>query len=109
MIEWWNTANADGECPAEKWSLDFGYPTYLNSVMNDEDYQANSKVMSMTNKDTSAPADFIVDSSFAGIGAIISDVIPQMVQPVLFDGTAAEDVLENCQSIADGIVSGYNG
>lgn len=109
FIEWWNTANADGECPAEKWSLDFGYPTYLNSVMNDEDYQANSKVMSMTNKDTSAPADFIVDSSFAGIGAIISDVIPQMVQPVLFDGTAAEDVLENCQSIADGIVSGYNG
>ncbi len=108
FIEWWNTKDANGECPAEKWSLDFGYPTYLNSVLNSEAYQANEKVMSMTNTNTDVSADFIVDSSFPGIGTFISDIIPEMTQPVLFDSKDPADVLNELQTKADDLVSQYN-
>lgn len=108
FIEWWNSKDKNGECPSEKWSLDFGYPTYLKSVLESDAYKANDKVMSMTNTDTSLRADFIVDSAFPGIGKIISDVIPQMTQPVLFDNKDSGETLTECQKIADTIVGEYN-
>ena len=108
FIEWWNSRNDAGECPAEKWSLDFGYPTYLNSVMNSDAYKANEKVMAMTNTDTSLSQAFIVDPSFPGIGSIINDVLPQMTQPVLFDSADIDSVLENAQKLADDVVAQYN-
>ena len=76
--------------------------------MNSESYQANEKVMSMTNTDTSLSQAFIVDPSFPGIGAIINDVLPQMTQPVLFDSASIDSVLENAQKLADDIVAQYN-
>lgn len=108
FIEWWNSKDENGDCPSEKWSLDFGYPTYLKSVLESDAYKANEKVMSMTNTDTSLRADFIVDSAFPGIGKIINDVIPKMTQPVLFDGKSADETLSECQKLADDIVGEYN-
>jgi multiple sugar transport system substrate-binding protein len=108
FIEWWNTKDANGDFPALKWSLDFGYPTYLNSVLNSSEYQANDKVMSMTNTNTNVKADFIVDSSYPGIGSFISDIIPEMTQPVLFDNADPTKVLENLQKKADELVAQYN-
>ena len=108
FIEWWNTMDANGACPALEWSVTNGYPAYMKSLMETDTYKSNEKVMSMTNTDTSAPSDFIVDASFPGINAIINDVLPQLVQPVLFDETEAEGALSECQKLADDVVAQYN-
>ncbi len=108
FIEWWNTADAEGNSPALTWSLENGCPAYLKSVIDSDKYQANAKVMSMTNKDTSVKSDFITSSVFPGATQIINDIIPQVTQPVLFDNKASEDVLNDAQTLADEIVKSYN-
>ncbi len=108
FIEWWNTTDGNGNCAALEWSLTNGYPAYLKSLMDTDAYKGNAKVMSMTNTDTSAPSDFIVDASFPGINGIINDVLPQFIQPVLFDNADAAASLANVQKIADDITAQYN-
>ena len=108
FIEWWNTMDADGNCPALTWSLENGCPAYLKSLIENDKYQANAKVMAMTNKDTSVRSDFITSSAFPGVGQIINDVLPQVTQPVLFDSKSTDEVLNNAQTLADDIVNSYN-
>ncbi len=108
FIEWWNTMDADGNCPALTWSLENGCPAYLKSLIKNDKYQANAKVMAMTNKDTSVRSDFITSSAFPGVGQIINDVLPQITQPVLFDSKATDEVLKNAQTLADDIVGSFN-
>lgn len=108
FIEWWNTADENGESPALEWSLKNGYPGYLNSVLNNDQYKENEKLQAMTSTDEDAPTDFIVDSSFAGIDGILTDVIPPMINSMTFDQSSADDVLSTAQSTAEGIVEKYN-
>ena len=62
--------------------------------------------MSSTNPD--APSDFIVDTSFEGIGQIINDVIPEIMNSVAFEDTAIPEILEKAQAKTDNILEQYN-
>ena len=108
FIKWWNTAGSDGSSPALQWSLKNGYPAYLNSVEQSADYQSNEKLKSMTPSNPDAPSDFITDSSFPGIGGILSDVIPPMINSVAFDSGSIDDVLNTAQENAQKVVDQYN-
>lgn len=77
FIEWWNTQDKDGSSPALEWSLKNGFPAYTYSVQNNDEYKANKKLSAMSAANPEAPTDFIVDSNFPGINAVLSDVIPK--------------------------------
>lgn len=108
FIEWWNTENEEGSSPALEWSVANGFPAYTYSVQEKSEYQASKKLSAMSAADPNAPTDFIVDSSFPGINAIISDVIPAMINEAAFGSSSVEDILANAQKTADEIVSEYN-
>ena len=108
FIEWWNTEDADGSSPALQWSLANGFPAYTYSVAANEEYKASAKLSAMSQANPEAPTDFIVDSSFPGINAILSDVIPPMINAAAFDSTSVEDILNTAQTSADDIVADYN-
>lgn len=101
FIEWWNTENAQGSSPALEWSLANGFPAYTYSVQEKDEYKASAKLSAMSAANPDAPTDFIVDSSFPGVNAIISDVIPEMMNSVAFDDVPVEEVLENAQKTAE--------
>ncbi len=73
-----------------------------------EEYKASAKLSAMSQANPEAPTDFIVDSSFPGINAILSDVIPPMINAAAFDSTPVEDILNTAQTSADDIVADYN-
>lgn len=108
FIEWWNTADEDGNSPALEWSLQNGYPAYTYSVQENEEYQSNEKLSAMSAADPDAPTDFIVDSNFPGINAVLTDVIPQMINSVAFGDTTVDEALVNAQTAAQAIVDEYN-
>ncbi|MDO4522741.1 MAG: extracellular solute-binding protein [Eubacteriales bacterium] len=108
FIEWWNTADEEGSSPALEWSLANGFPAYTYSVQENEEYQASPKLSAMSAANPDAPTDFIVDSNFAGINSIISDVIPEMINSVAFDSASVEEALNTAQEKADEIVAEYN-
>lgn len=108
FIEWWNTENAEGSSPALEWSVANGFPAYTYSVQEKDAYKESVKLSAMSSADPDAPTDFIVDSSFPGINAIINDVIPEMINAVAFGSASVEEVLENAQTAADEIVADYN-
>ena len=108
FIEWWNTADEDGNSPALEWSLQNGYPAYTYSVQENEEYQSNEKLSAMSAADPDAPTDFIVDSNFPGINAVLTDVIPQMINSVAFGDTTVDGALVNAQTAAQAIVDEYN-
>lgn len=101
FIEWWNTENAEGSSPALEWSLANGFPAYTYSVQGKDEYKASAKLSAMSAANPDAPTDFIVDSSFPGVSAIVNDVIPEMMNAVAFSDTPIEDVLKNAQSTAE--------
>lgn len=101
FIEWWNTENAEGSSPALEWSLANGFPAYTYSVQEKDEYKASAKLSAMSAANPDAPTDFIVDSSFPGVSAIVNDVIPEMMNAVAFSDTPIEDVLKNAQSTAE--------
>lgn len=108
FIEWWNTADEDGNSPALEWSLQNGYPAYTYSVQDNEEYQSNEKLSAMSAANPEAPTDFIVDSNFPGINAILTDVIPQMINSVAFGDATVDEALANAQTAAQAIVDEYN-
>lgn len=108
FIEWWNSEDENGSSPALEWSLANGFPAYTYSVQEKEEYKASEKLSAMSSANPEAPTDFIVDSSFPGINAIISDVIPEMINSVAFGSASAEEALETAQSAADEIAAAYN-
>lgn len=108
FIEWWNTDNAEGSSPALEWSVANGFPAYTYSVQEKDAYKESAKLSAMSSANPEAPTDFIVDSSFPGINAVISDVIPEMINAVAFGSSSVEEVLENAQASADEIVADYN-
>lgn len=108
FIEWWNTADEDGNSPALEWSLQNGYPAYTYSVQENEEYQSNEKLSAMSAADPDAPTDFIVDSNFPGINAVLTDVIPQMINSVAFGDATVDEALVNAQTAAQAIVDEYN-
>ena len=55
-----------------------------------------------------APTDFIVDSNFPGINAVLSDVIPEMINSVAFGNSSVEDSLIKAQEATQKIVDKYN-
>lgn len=107
FIEWWNTENAEGSSPALEWSVANGFPAYSFSVQEKDAYKASAKLSAMSKANPDAPTDFIVDSSFPGINAVIADVIPEMINSVAFGSCSVEDALEKAQEAADKITSGY--
>lgn len=108
FIEWWNTADEDGNSPALEWSLRNGYPAYTYSVQENEEYQSNEKLSAMSAANPDAPTDFIVDSNFPGINAVLTDVIPQMINSVAFGDATVDEALVNAQTAAQAIVDEYN-
>lgn len=108
FIEWWNTADEDGNSPALEWSLQNGYPAYTYSVQENEEYQSNEKLSAMSVANPDAPTDFIVDSNFPGINAVLTDVIPQMINSVAFGDATVDEALVNAQTAAQAIVDEYN-
>lgn len=108
FIEWWNTADEDGNSPALEWSLQNGYPAYTYSVQENEEYQSNEKLSAMSAANPDAPTDFIVDSNFPGINAVLTDVIPQMINSVAFGDATVDEALVNAQTAAQTIVEEYN-
>lgn len=108
FIEWWNTADEDGNSPALEWSLQNGYPAYTYSVQENEEYQSNEKLSAMSAANPDAPTDFIVDSNFPGINAVLTDVIPQMINSVAFGDATVDEALVNAQTAAQAIVDEYN-
>lgn len=108
FIEWWNTENAEGSSPALEWSVANGFPAYTYSVQEKDSYKASAKLSAMSAANPDAPTDFIVDSSFPGINAIIADVLPEMINAVAFGGSSAEEALASAQVSADKIVAQYN-
>lgn len=108
FIEWWNTENIEGSSPALEWSIANGFPAYTYSVQEKEEYKASEKLSAMSAANPDAPTDFIVDSSFPGINAIINEVIPEMINEVAFGQSSAEEALAKAQVIAEEIVSEYN-
>lgn len=107
FIEWWNTENAAGSSPALEWSVANGFPAYTYSVQEKESYKASAKLSAMSAADPDAPTDFIVDSSFPGINAVIADVIPEMINGVAFGSASPEEALTKAQETADQILSLY--
>lgn len=108
FIEWWNTAGEDGSSPALEWSLANGFPAYTYSVQDNEEYKANAKLSAMSAANPEAPTDFIVDSNFGGVNAVIADVIPEMINSVAFGNTSVDDALAKAQVSAQKIVDDYN-
>lgn len=108
FIEWWNTEDANGSSPALEWSLANGFPAYTYSVQNKEAYKSNAKLSAMSAANPEAPTDFIVDSNFAGINSVLSDVIPEMINSVAFGGSSVKDALMKAQGSANKIVADYN-
>lgn len=108
FIEWWNTENAEGSSPALEWSVANGFPAYTYSVQEKDSYKASAKLSAMSAANPDAPTDFIVDSSFPGINAVIADVLPEMINAVAFGGSSAEEALADAQVSADKIVAQYN-
>lgn len=108
FMEWWNTENASGSSPALEWSVANGFPAYTYSVQEKDAYKESAKLSAMSAANPDAPTDFLVDSSFPGVNAIIAEVIPEMINAVAFSDTPANEVLGNAQTQADAIVGGYN-
>lgn len=108
FIEWWNTADEEGNSPALEWSLKNGYPAYMYSVQDNEEYKNNEKLSAMSAANADAPTDFIVDSNFPGINAVLTDVIPQMINSVAFGDATVDEALVNAQTAAQAIVDEYN-
>lgn len=108
FIEWWNTENAEGSSPALEWSVANGFPAYTYSVQEKDAYKESAKLSAMSAANPDAPTDFIVDSSFPGINAIVNDVIPELINTVAFGGASVEDALNNAQTAAEDIVADYN-
>jgi len=108
FIEWWNTQDKDGSSPALEWSLENGFPAYTYSVQNNDEYKANKKLSAMSAANPEAPTDFIVDSNFPGINAVLSDVIPEMINSVAFGNSSVEDSLIKAQEATQKIVDKYN-
>lgn len=108
FIEWWNTEKEDGSSPALEWSVTNGFPAYTYSVQEKDEYKASKKLSAMSTANPDAPTDFIVDSSFPGINAVIADVIPEMINAAAFGNEDIADILEKAQASADKIVEGYN-
>lgn len=109
FIEWWNTAGEEGSSPALEWSLNNGYPAYTYSVQDNEEYKSNEKLSAMSAANPEAPTDFIVDSNFPGINAILTDVIPPMINSVAFGESTVDEALETAQTAAQEIADEYNG
>ena len=109
FIEWWNTADEEGSSPALEWSLNNGYPAYTYSVQDNEEYKSNEKLSAMSAANQEAPTDFIVDSNFPGINAILTDVIPPMINSVAFGESTVDEALETAQTAAQEIADEYNG
>lgn len=107
FIEWWNTENAEGSSPALEWSVANGFPAYTYSVQEKDAYKASAKLSAMSAANPDAPTDFIVDSSFPGINAVIADVIPEMINSVAFGSSSVEDALSKAQAAADKITANY--
>lgn len=107
FIEWWNTEDAQGSSPALEWSVANGFPAYTYSVQGKDEYKASAKLSAMSAANPDAPTDFIVDSSFPGINAIIADVIPEMINGVAFGDSSVEEALEKAQTAADKITANY--
>lgn len=107
FIQWWNTENAEGSSPALEWSLANGFPAYTYSVQEKDAYKASAKLSAMSAANPDAPTDFIVDSSFPGINAVIGDVIPEMINSVAFGSSSVEDALTKAQAAADKITADY--
>lgn len=108
FMEWWNTENEEGSSPALEWSVANGFPAYTYSVQEKDEYKGSEKLSVMSSANPDAPTDFIVDSSFPGINAILSDVIPEMINSVAFGNATVEESLEKAQTAADKIVEEYN-
>lgn len=108
FIEWWNTAGEEGSSPALEWSLNNGYPAYTYSVQDNEEYKSNEKLSAMSAANPEAPTDFIVDSNFPGINAILTDVIPPMINSVAFGESTVDEALETAQTAAQEIADEYN-
>ena len=108
FIEWWNTQDKDGSSPALEWSLENGFPPYTYSVQNNDEYKANKKLSAMSAANPEAPTDFIVDSNFPGINAVLSDVIPEMINSVAFGNSSVEESLTKAQEATQKIVDKYN-
>ena len=108
FIEWWNTQDKDGSSPALEWSLKNGFPAYTYSVQNNDEYKANKKLSAMSAANPEAPTDFIVDSNFPGINAVLSDVIPEMINSVAFGNSSVEEALTKAQEATQKIVDKYN-
>lgn len=107
FIEWWNTENAEGSSPALEWSVANGFPAYTYSVQEKDEYKASAKLSAMSAANPDAPSDFIVDSSFPGINAVIADVIPEMINGVAFGESSVEEALEKAQTAAEKIIANY--
>lgn len=108
FIEWWNKENEEGSSPALEWSLANGFPAYTYSVQEKDSYKQNEKLKVMSSTNPDAPSDFIVDTSFEGIGQIINDVIPEIMNSVAFEDTAIPEILEKAQAKTDKILEQYN-
>lgn len=108
FIEWWNSENEEGSSPALEWSVANGFPAYTYSVQEKAEYKESEKLSVMSSANPDAPTDFIVDSSFPGMGEIMSDVIPEMINGVAFGGQTVEEVLKNAQTKAEEITANYN-
>lgn len=108
FIEWWNTQDKDGSSPALEWSLKNGFPAYTYSVQNNDEYKANKKLSAMSAANPEAPTDFTVDSNFPGINAVLSDVIPEMINSVAFGNSSVEEALTKAQEATQKIVDKYN-
>ncbi|MBD5518181.1 MAG: extracellular solute-binding protein [Lachnospiraceae bacterium] len=107
FIEWWNSENAEGSSPALEWSVANGFPAYTYSVQEKDEYKASAKLSAMSTANPDAPTDFIVDSSFPGINAVIADVIPELINSVAFGGSPVEEALEKAQATAEKITENY--
>ncbi len=103
FIEWWNMEDAQGSSPALEWSVANGFPAYTYSVQEKDAYKASAKLSAMSAANPDAPTDFIVDSSFPGINAVIADVIPEMINSVAFGGSTVDEALEKAQTAAEKI------
>lgn len=107
FIEWWNTENAEGSSPALEWSVANGFPAYTYSVQEKDAYKASSKLSAMSSANPDAPTDFIVDSNFPGINAVVADVLPEMINSVAFGGSTVDEALTKAQETADKITENY--
>ncbi len=108
FIKWWNTADETGSSPALEWSLANGFPAYTYSVQDNEEYKKNAKLSAMSQANPDAPTDFIVDSNFAGINSVLTDVIPEMINSVAFGNATVEEALDKAQESAEKITADYN-